>query len=86
MLHENLWLFNGRPVSDDDFSENVAFVYRITNLETQKKYIGKKLLQKTRTKLVKGKKKKVKSDAEPSVEVTDLSSIGAAIIANKLGV
>jgi flagellin-like hook-associated protein FlgL len=42
----------------------VGFVYNITNLTNNKQYIGKKLLKKTKTKQVKGKKKRslVESD------------------------
>lgn len=37
-----------------------GFVYLITNLQTNKKYIGRKYLTKASTKTVKGKKKKIR--------------------------
>ena len=58
-----MWYYNGKEVSDEDIQEYVGFVYRITNLTNQKSYIGKKLFKSTRTKTVKGKRKKVKSDS-----------------------
>lgn len=54
------WVYNGSPVTDEDVQDYVGFVYLIENLKTGRKYIGKKLLAFTRTKKVKGKKKKVK--------------------------
>lgn len=42
----------------------IGFVYCITNIATNKKYIGKKLFHFTKTKQVKGKKKKVKIDSD----------------------
>lgn len=64
MQYENPWTYDGKAVDSEDFDDKIAFVYQITNLVSQKKYIGKKLLQKTRTKLIKGKKKKVKSESD----------------------
>lgn len=55
-----MWLYNGKEISDDEIEGYVAFVYLITNLETGKRYIGKKLFTKTRRKPVKGKKRKKK--------------------------
>ena len=40
--------------------DNYGFVYLITNLTNNKKYIGKKFFYSTKTKQVKGKKKKIK--------------------------
>ena len=61
-----MWLYNGREVTDEDKEGYVAFVYLITNLENGKRYIGKKLLTKTRSKAVKGKtrKKKVVTESD----------------------
>mgnify|MGYP006278333617 CR=1 FL=1 len=58
-----MWYYNGKEVSDEDIQEYVGFVYRITNLTNQKSYIGKKLFKSTRTKTIKGKRKKVKSES-----------------------
>jgi hypothetical protein len=58
------WTYNGNPV--EDIPENfIGFVYIITNLKNNKKYIGKKLFQfkKTRPPL-KGKTRKRRSTIE----------------------
>jgi hypothetical protein len=52
------WLFEGNPVTEPP-EGSVGFVYRITRLDTGRKYIGKKLLTFRRTKQVKGVKKKM---------------------------
>ena len=52
------WSLNGVTV-DEPPEKAVGFIYRITRLDTGRKYIGKKLLQFRRTKQVKGVKKKV---------------------------
>lgn len=52
------WSLNGASV--DELPEKaVGFIYKITRLDTGRKYIGKKLLQFRRTKQVKGVKKKM---------------------------
>jgi Putative endonuclease segE, GIY-YIG domain len=64
MSYENPWLYNGIVVDSEILEEYLGFVYKITNLTNQKKYIGKKLLKRTKTRQVKGKKKRslVESD------------------------
>lgn len=61
-----MWLYNGKEIEEDDLVGYVAFVYLITNLTNNKRYIGKKLLAFTRTKKVKGKvrKKRVKTESD----------------------
>lgn len=61
-----MWLYKGKEISDEDVQGYVAFVYLITNLQNGKKYVGKKLLTKTRTKKIKGKirKKKVVTESD----------------------
>ncbi len=58
-----MWLYNGEVVNEID-PKYIAFVYMITNLTDGRKYIGKKLTKFSRTKTVKGKKKKVKIDSD----------------------
>jgi hypothetical protein len=41
MTTNNVWLFEEKEF-DEDVSAYVGFIYRLTNLETGKKYIGKK--------------------------------------------
>ena len=47
-------------ITGKDILESEGFVYLITNLITNKKYIGKKFVYSKRTKIIKGKKKKTK--------------------------
>jgi hypothetical protein len=58
------WYYENREVAEEDLVGNIAFVYLITNLTSGKKYVGKKLLKFQRTKMVKGKKKKVLIDSD----------------------
>jgi hypothetical protein len=57
------WLYNEQPL--DEIPEgSYSFVYLITNLTNGRKYIGKKLFWFTKTKTIKGKKKKIKSESD----------------------
>ena len=58
MSYDNPWLYNGQVVDSEVLENYLGFVYLITNLTNNKKYIGKKLLKRTKTKVVKGKKKR----------------------------
>ena len=58
-----MWYYEGKEIDDEDIEDYVGFVYRISNLTNNKSYIGKKLFKSTRTKTLKGKRKKVKSDS-----------------------
>jgi hypothetical protein len=64
MSYDNPWLYNGQVVDSEVLENYLGFVYLITNLTNNKKYIGKKLLKRTKTKIVKGRKKRslVESD------------------------
>jgi kynurenine formamidase len=57
------WIYNDKEIDDESIEGYIGFVYCITNLTNQKSYIGKKLFKSTRTKKIKGKRKKVKSDS-----------------------
>jgi len=54
------WLFNDELFDETKIEDNYGFVYEITNLETNRKYIGKKLFYFSKTRQVKGKKKRIK--------------------------
>ena len=54
------WLYNLEDFTEDLIGDNYGFVYLITNLANGRKYIGKKLFWFSRTKQVKGKKKRIK--------------------------
>jgi hypothetical protein len=64
MEYENPWQYKGKAIEQDDLDGHLAFVYRITNLKTKRSYIGKKLLQKVKTRQVKGKKKRSKVESD----------------------
>jgi hypothetical protein len=54
------WLHNDVDFTEEMIGDNYGFVYLITNLDNGKKYIGKKFFYSSRTKVIKGKKKKLK--------------------------
>jgi len=54
------WLYNNKDFTEEQIDDNYGFVYRITNLVSGKQYIGKKFFYSSKTKQVKGKKKKFK--------------------------
>jgi hypothetical protein len=55
------WIYKDSEFTEQDIGDNYGFVYIITNLITDKKYIGKKFFYSIRTKVIKGKRKKTKS-------------------------
>ena len=59
-----MWLYKDKEVGEEDIEGYAAFVYRITNLETGKMYIGKKILKSIRRKKVKGKTRRKKVETE----------------------
>jgi Putative endonuclease segE, GIY-YIG domain len=63
-LEKLMWFYEGKEVDENIGEGYVGFVYIIENTLTNKKYIGKKLFQFTRTKKIAGKKKKVKSTSD----------------------
>lgn len=56
------WIYKGDIV--EEIGDYVGFVYMITNLRTNKRYIGKKLFHFSKSKQVKGKKKKFKVESD----------------------
>lgn len=58
------WTYNDKKIDETTLEQFIGFVYLITNKITHRKYIGKKLLQFSRTKQVKGKKKRIKVDSD----------------------
>jgi hypothetical protein len=54
------WIYNNKIFTEDLIGDNYGFVYLITNNVNNKKYIGKKFFYSSKTKQVKGKKKKFK--------------------------
>lgn len=58
------WIYQGEVFNEDLINDNIGFVYIITNIKTNKKYIGKKLFTSSKTKQVKGKKKKIRIESD----------------------
>lgn len=58
-----MWTYNDKPL--EEIPENAyGYVYLITNIQTGRKYIGKKLFWFRKTKQVKGKKKRLKVESD----------------------
>jgi hypothetical protein len=57
-----MWLYNG--VEYSEIGDYIGFVYIITNLVNGKRYIGKKNFFFSKTRQVKGKKKKYKAESD----------------------
>ena len=58
------WTYQDKEFTEDQIGENYGFVYCITNKVSGKKYIGKKFFYSSKTKQVKGKKKKIKVSSD----------------------
>ena len=60
--YENPWLYKGTAFTSDDINDQFGFVYRITNIQTGKQYIGRKyFIQKRKPK---GGKRRVTSESD----------------------
>lgn len=59
-----MWIYNGNEITKEQLDGYIGFVYIIENLKTNRKYIGKKLLKFSKTKQVKGKKKRIKVESD----------------------
>lgn len=59
-----MWLYNNEELNEELKEQYVGFVYRITNLITGRQYIGKKIFKNTKSKIVKGKRKRTKVDSD----------------------
>lgn len=57
------WLYDNKPVDEID-PKYKAFVYLITNLQTGRLYIGLKQTTFSKTKQVKGKKKRIRVESD----------------------
>ena len=61
-VYENPWLYEGKPFTSDDIGDFFGFVYRITNLQSGKQYIGRKYFQQKRK--PRGGKRRVTSESD----------------------
>lgn len=64
MSYENPWTLDGKIIDTEDIEQYYGFVYRITNLTNNKKYIGKKFFYASKTKQVNKKKKRYKAESD----------------------
>lgn len=55
-----MWKYQDKEFTEEDIQKYIGYVYLITNKSTGRKYIGKKLFWFSRTRILKGKKKKEK--------------------------
>ena len=60
--YENPWLYQGEPFTTDGIGNFFGFVYRITNLQSGKQYIGRKYFWQKRK--PKGAKRRVTSESD----------------------
>ena len=56
-----MWTYQNNEFTESNIANNIGCVYLITNKISNKRYIGKKLFWFSKTKTVKGKKKKYKA-------------------------
>lgn len=61
-MYDNPWTYNHKIIETSE--GHYAFVYLITNLTNNRKYVGKKLFQNKKTRQIKGKKKKSLVESE----------------------
>ena len=60
--YENAWSYQGTTFTSNDINDFFGFVYRITNLETGKQYIGRKYF--TQRRKPRGGKRRVTSESD----------------------
>ena len=58
------WLYQSREFTEEDIGDAYGYVYCITNVSTNRKYIGKKFFSKAGYKQVKGKRKKIRKPSD----------------------
>ena len=58
------WTYNNESVTDELIGNSYGFVYIITNLQSQRRYIGRKYLTKAAYKTVNGKRKKIRKASD----------------------
>ena len=61
-VYENAWLYEGKPFTSDDIGDFFGFVYRITNLQSGRQYIGRKYFYQKRKPT--GSKRRVTSESD----------------------
>ena len=61
-VYENPWLYEGEPFITDHIGDQFGFVYRITNLQSGRQYIGRKYFWSKRK--PRGGKRRVTSESD----------------------
>jgi hypothetical protein len=56
-----MWIYQNKEFTESDIDKNIGYVYLITNRINNRQYIGKKLFWFSKTRTVRGKKKKEKA-------------------------
>ena len=59
-----MWIYQGSEFTEDKIDKYIGYVYLITNKSNNRKYIGKKLFWFSKTRTIKGKKKKEKAPSD----------------------
>ena len=59
-----MWVYKDQPFSDEQIGSSLGFVYKITNLLDGRVYFGQKKFWFTKTRTVKGKKKREKAPSD----------------------
>ena len=63
-IYENAWTYQGTAFTSDDINDFFGFVYRITNLESGKQYIGRKYFTSRRKPRSGKSKRRVTSESD----------------------
>ena len=61
-LYENAWTYKGTAFTSDDIGDFFGYVYRITNLQNGRQYIGRKYF--TQRRKPRGARRKVTSESD----------------------
>lgn len=80
-----MWYYNDKEIGDEDIEGYVSFVYMITNLETGKRYVGKKIFTTIRRKKIKGKARRKKVEKESDWRKYFGSNLGLLADVERLG-
>lgn len=59
-----MWFYEGEEFTEEQIEDNIGFVYLITNLETSRQYIGKKLFTFSKKLYRKKKNKKIQKSSD----------------------
>jgi hypothetical protein len=83
MDYENPWIYNGLTFTSEMIDAHVGFVYKITNLNDGRFYIGKKLFTRAGYKTIKKKKKKLRVESDWKTYYSSSKELNEDV--NKLG-